>query len=182
MIVLTPVALFCSVVFLGYGLWEVKFIIRHKHRQGETKRPTNVIRLLNFMKALLVVILTLYRCSVDVVWLFKALGRFIWNRDIENKSTWNKCCGYQWCIINIISTVKMKLPGSGGGRQTVYDSSASLSLPTLHRTPPPLPPSGSNPGHCQKLTNPKLMYWGRGGRSWGLLQSFSCFLYLFITV
>lgn len=67
MIVLTPVALFCSVVFLGYGLWEVKFIIRHKYRQGETKRPTNVIRLLNFMKALLVVILTLYRCSVDVV-------------------------------------------------------------------------------------------------------------------
>lgn len=66
------------------------------------------------------------------------------------------------------------------GREAVYDSFASLSLPTLHRTPPPLPPSGLNPGHCQKAKNPRLIYWGKGEAE-VCCNIFPCFLYLFIT-
>lgn len=81
--------------------------------------------------------------------------------------------------MNIISTVKVKLQSSG--REAVYDSSTSLSLPTLHRTPPPLPPSGLNPGHCQKVKNPRLIYWGKGEAE-VCCNIFPCFLYSFITV
>lgn len=62
-------------------------------------------------------------------------------------------------IMNIISTVKVKFLGAG--KEAEYDFSASLSL-ALHRTPPPfLPPSGSNPGHCQELSTPDL-FTGEG--------------------
>lgn len=61
------------------------------------------------------------------------------------------------CIVNTISAVKGTLPGSG--RETVYDLSASLSLPTLHRALPPLPRPGLNPEPCQKVKKlSKLMY------------------------
>lgn len=62
---------------------------------------------------------------------FKALGRFVWYRDIEDKSTETNAVGNSVCIMNTISAMKVTLPGSG--RETVYDPSASLSLPTLHR-------------------------------------------------
>lgn len=76
-------------------------------------------------------------------------------RALETNAVGKQCMHHE----HHFERLKVKLPGSG--KETVYDSCASLSLPTLHRTPPPLPPSGSSPGHCQKVKNPKLIHWGK---------------------
>lgn len=111
------------------------------------------------MKALLVIILTLYKvvlvlcdsfqsirqvCIVIGILKIRALKQRLWENSV--------------CIMNAISAVKVTPPGSG--REPVQDPSASLSLPTLHGTPPPLPRYGSNPEHCQKVKKTKLMQWG----------------------
>lgn len=65
-----------------------------------------------------------------------------------------------------------KLPGSG--RETNSWFFCTPESAHTAQTPPPLPPSGSNPGHCQKVKNPRLSYWGRGGAE-VCCKVFSCF-------